>query len=58
MEQAPGFVVQGECDKVCRLRKSLYGLKQNPRAWFGKFSQALECLGTKKSTSDRSVSTI
>ena len=55
MEQPPGFVAQGESDKVCRLRKSLYGLKQSPCAWFGKFSQALECFGMKKSTSDHSV---
>ncbi|KAA0067612.1 Retrovirus-related Pol polyprotein from transposon TNT 1-94 [Cucumis melo var. makuwa] len=34
MEQPPGFVAQGESDKVCRLRKSLYGLKQSPHAWF------------------------
>ena len=27
MEQPPGFVAQGEIGKVCRLRKSLYGLK-------------------------------
>ena len=26
MEQPPGFVAQGEIGKVCRLRKSLYGL--------------------------------
>ncbi|KAA0041891.1 putative Polyprotein [Cucumis melo var. makuwa] len=45
MEQPPEFVAQGESDKVCRLRKSLYGLKQSPRARFGKFSQALVRFG-------------
>ena len=32
MEQPPGFVVQGESCLVCRLCRSLYGLKQSPRA--------------------------
>ena len=27
MEQPPGFVAQGEIGRVCRLQKSLYGLK-------------------------------
>ena len=30
MKQPPGFVAQGEIGTVCRLRKSLYGLKQSP----------------------------
>ena len=38
MEQPVGFVAQGEIERVCRIRKSLYGLKQSPCAWFGKFS--------------------
>ena len=28
MEQPEGFIAQGEQDKVCRLMRSLYGLKQ------------------------------
>ena len=55
MEQPPGFVAQGEIGKVCRLLKSLYGLKQSPRAWFGKFSQAVEKFGLQKSKSDHFV---
>ena len=36
MEQPPGYVAQGE-NKVCRLKKTIYGLKQSPRVWFEKF---------------------
>ena len=54
-EQPPGFVTQGEIGKVCHLQKSLYGLKQSPHAWFGKFSQAIETFGMQKSKSDHSV---
>ena len=28
--------------KVCKMRKSLYGLKQSPRAWFGRFMKAVQ----------------
>ncbi|GJR59569.1 retrotransposon protein, putative, ty1-copia subclass [Tanacetum coccineum] len=31
MSQPEGFVVQGKEDYVCKIRKSLYGLKQSPR---------------------------
>ena len=32
MEQPFGFVAQGESSLVCKLRRSLYGLKQSPQA--------------------------
>ena len=40
MEQPSGYVAQGE-DRVCRLKKAIYGLKQSPRAWFENFSQVV-----------------
>ena len=35
--------------KVCKLRNSLYGLKQSPRAWFERFTQAMLRYGFKQS---------
>ena len=51
MEQPPGFVAQEEIRKVCCVWKSLYELKQSPRAWLGKFSQVVEKFGLQKSKS-------
>ena len=55
MEQPPGFVAQGESGMVCKLHRSLYGLKQSPRAWFGKFSSIVQKFGLKHSEADHSV---
>jgi hypothetical protein len=42
MDPLPGFRAEGEyVEKVCRLRKSLYGLKQSHRAWFSRFSEVI-----------------
>ncbi|RDX85047.1 Copia protein, partial [Mucuna pruriens] len=45
----------GEFGLVCKLRISLYGLKQSSRAWFGKFSQAVQNFGMIRSEADHSV---
>ncbi len=34
MDQPQGFVQDGKEHLVCKLKKSLYGLKQSPRAWY------------------------
>ncbi|KAL5767159.1 hypothetical protein ACOSQ2_013942 [Xanthoceras sorbifolium] len=41
MSPPPGLRRQGEDNLVCRLYKSLYGLKQASRQWFAKFSKAI-----------------
>lgn len=33
IEQSLDFVVEGHKDKVLKLKRALYGLKQEPRAW-------------------------
>lgn len=54
MKLPPGFNT-ADPTKVCRLRKSLYGLKQSPRCWFAKLSKALLSFGFKQSYEDYSL---
>ena len=44
-----GYGAINEGDKVCRLKKVLYGLKQSPCAWFEKFTQAMVSVGYQQS---------
>jgi Reverse transcriptase (RNA-dependent DNA polymerase) len=47
MDVPPGYqhFGSGPRRKVCRLEKELYGLKQSPKAWFGRFCKALKGFG-------------
>lgn len=55
MRQPCGFVDKTKPDHVCLLHKSLYGLKQSPRAWFNKFSDFLIEFGFVCSIKDPSL---
>jgi len=47
MSQPKGFAVKGQEHKACKLVKSLYGLKQTPRAWYEKLTGHLLKLNFK-----------
>jgi hypothetical protein len=48
IEQTQGFEVEDRKSHVCRLKKSLYELKQAPRAWYGRIHSFLTSLGFTK----------
>ncbi|RVW12195.1 Retrovirus-related Pol polyprotein from transposon RE2 [Vitis vinifera] len=56
MKLPPGFE-RSDPNLVCRLRKSLYGLKQTPRCWFAKLVTTLKGYGFLQSYSDYSLFT-
>ena len=45
MKQPEGFIVKGKNELVCKLKKSLYGLKQSPRMCYQKFDTYILGLG-------------
>ena len=55
MQQPPGYVEPGKEELVCKLKKSLYGLKQSPRCWNEKLCNHLKSLGFKESGADPCV---
>lgn len=55
MKQREMFIVKGQEDKVCKLRKSLYGLKQAGRQWNHKINEILMKIGFSQCKRDSCV---
>jgi hypothetical protein len=55
MNQSEGFVIPGKENIVCRLKKSLYGLKQSSRQWYKRFVSFMISHGFKRSRYDSYV---
>jgi len=55
MKKPEGFVVKGKKELVCKLKKSLYGLKVSPRIWYPKFDTFIWGLGFTRSKVDHCV---
>ncbi|GKB78199.1 retrotransposon protein, putative, ty1-copia subclass [Tanacetum coccineum] len=54
MRQPPGFE-EGTGNKVCLLKKSLYGLKQSPRQWYKRFDVYMISNGFSRNSYDSCV---
>ena len=55
MKPPPGYSDKYSQGEGCRLKRALYGLKQSPRAWFGRFSAAMKRFGYKQSNLDHTL---
>lgn len=55
MHQPPGFRDPTKPEHVCLLKRSLYGLKQSPRAWNQRFAQYARRIGFVQSKADPSL---
>lgn len=51
MNALPGFIEKFG-STVCKLKKSLYGLKQSPRAWFERFTRFVKSQGYSQGQAD------
>src|ERR1051325_10197320 len=55
MRQHEGYVEKGKEDYVCKLNRSLYGLKQSPRQWNRRFDKFMTRISFVRSQFDHCV---
>jgi hypothetical protein len=55
MAQLKGFVVEGKENIGCRLKKSIYGLKQAFRQWYLEFDETIKKFGFKENEKDNCI---
>lgn len=55
MQQPEGFILPGNENKACHLKKSLYGLKQSPRQWYKRFDSFMISIGFSRCKFDSCV---
>ena len=55
IKQPQGLEVEDRKSHVCPLKKALYGLRQAPRAWYGRIDSFLTSLGFTKSKADSNL---
>ena len=55
MMQPDGFIAGNQSDMVCKLQRSIYGLKQASRSWNIRFDQAITSYGFEKSPDEPCV---
>ena len=55
IEQLEGFVDESNKDMVCKLHKDLYGLKQEPRAWYERLHTYLVKIGFERTDDNNNL---
>ncbi|CAM8884060.1 unnamed protein product [Rhodiola kirilowii] len=55
MKQPEGFIMPGNENKVCKLIKLLYGLKQASKQWHQKFDEVILSSGFKLNQADKCI---